>query len=49
VNAGAELGQIQSAADILSPMLIGSFVLIGIFPLLMKRLLVWIQTRRQQA
>ena len=48
VNAGAELGQIESAGDILSPMLIGSFILLGIFPLIMKRLLVWIQTRRQQ-
>ena len=48
VNAGAELGQIESAGDILSPMLIGSFILLGIFPLIMKRLLGWIQTRRQQ-
>ena len=32
VNAGAELGQIESAGDILSPMLIGSFILLGIFP-----------------
>ena len=37
VNAGAELGQIESAGDILSPMLIGSFILLGIFPLIMKR------------
>ena len=42
VNAGSELGQIESAGDIFSPMLIGSFVLIGIFPLLMKRILDWI-------
>ena len=48
VNAGAELGQIESAGDILSPILIGSFILLGIFPLIMKRLLGWIQTRRQQ-
>ena len=48
VNAGAKLGQIESAGDILSPILIGSFILLGIFPLIMKRLLGWIQTRRQQ-
>ena len=45
VNAGSELGQIESAGDILSPMLIGSFILLCIFPLMMKRFLVWIQTR----
>jgi uncharacterized membrane protein YdjX (TVP38/TMEM64 family) len=47
VNAGAELGQIQSARDILSPMLNGSFILLGMFPLIMKSLLSWIKTRRQ--
>ena len=48
VNAGAELGQIESAGDILSPMLIGSFILLGIFPLMMKPFLGWIRTRRPQ-
>ena len=48
VNAGSELGQIESAGDILSPMLIGSFVLIGIFPLLMKRFLSWVQKRQEE-
>ena len=48
VNAGSELGQIESAEDILSPMLIGSFVLIGTFPLLMKRFLSWVQKRQEE-
>ena len=48
VNAGAELGQIQSSGDILSPMLLGSFILLGIFPMMTKRLLSWYKTRLQQ-
>lgn len=37
VNAGTQLGQLESTADILSPGLIGSFVLLGLFPLLAKK------------
>lgn len=37
VNAGTQLGQLKSTADILSPGLIGSFVLLGLFPLLAKK------------
>ena len=37
VNAGTQLGQIKSTADILSPGLIGSFVLLGLFPLIAKK------------
>ena len=44
VNAGSELGKIQSIDDILSPQLIISFVLLGIFPLLVKKILTAIQT-----
>lgn len=36
VNAGTQLANIESTSDILSPELIGSFVLLGIFPLLAK-------------
>jgi len=36
VNAGTQLGRIESTGDILSPALIGSFVLLGLFPLLAK-------------
>lgn len=39
VNAGAQVGQIEalSVSGILSPALIGSFVLLGIFPLLIRK------------
>ncbi len=36
VNAGTQLAQLESTSDILSPALIGSFVLLGVFPLLAK-------------
>jgi len=39
VNAGAELGNLTSPKDILSPSLLGAFVLLGVVPLLLKRLL----------
>ena len=46
VNAGTQLGQIESAGDVLSPGLITSFVLLGIFPLLAKRLVDFIKARQ---
>jgi len=46
VNAGSELAKIESLGDILSPTLIGSFVLLGIFPLLVKKLISIIETKR---
>ena len=45
VNAGSELGKIQTIDDILSPTLIISFVLLGIFPLLVKKILAGIQAK----
>jgi pyruvate/2-oxoglutarate dehydrogenase complex dihydrolipoamide dehydrogenase (E3) component/uncharacterized membrane protein YdjX (TVP38/TMEM64 family) len=36
VNAGTQLAAIDSTGDILSPTLIGSFVLLGLFPLIAK-------------
>ena len=45
VNAGSELGKIQTIDDIFSPQLIISFVLLGIFPLLVKKILTAIQTK----
>ncbi len=36
VNAGTQLARIESSSGILSPALIGSFVLLGLFPLLAK-------------
>ena len=39
VNAGSQLGQIELIADILSPTLIVSFVILGTFPLVAKKCL----------
>lgn len=46
VNAGTQLGSISRTSDILSPGLIGSFVLLGLFPLLAKWLLAFLKRRR---
>jgi uncharacterized membrane protein YdjX (TVP38/TMEM64 family) len=37
VNAGTQLGQVENTGDILSPSLLGSFALLGVFPLLAKK------------
>ncbi|GAB3674871.1 FAD-dependent oxidoreductase [Salinisphaera aquimarina] len=39
VNAGTQLGQLQSLSGVLSPGLIGSFVLLGLFPLIARKTL----------
>ncbi|MGY8773558.1 FAD-dependent oxidoreductase [Spongiibacter tropicus] len=46
VNAGVQLGQVDSLSGILSPSLIVAFSLLGIFPLLAKRVLGSLQHRR---
>lgn len=46
VNAGRQLGELESLGGILSPGVIGAFVLLGIFPLLARRLLDVIKARR---
>ncbi|WP_301288341.1 FAD-dependent oxidoreductase [Natronospira proteinivora] len=46
VNAGTQLARIDSAGDVLSPVLIGSFVLLGLFPLITKRIMEWTKRRR---
>lgn len=46
VNAGRELGQLDSLGGILSPGLLGAFVLLGVFPLLARKLLDRLQARR---
>ncbi|SDK81454.1 Pyruvate/2-oxoglutarate dehydrogenase complex, dihydrolipoamide dehydrogenase (E3) component [Modicisalibacter muralis] len=46
VNAGQELGELQSLGGILSPELIISFVLIGLFPLLARWLIDIVKRRR---
>ncbi len=42
VNAGTQLGKINSLSGILSPALLGSFVLLGFFPLLAKKIITLI-------
>jgi pyruvate/2-oxoglutarate dehydrogenase complex dihydrolipoamide dehydrogenase (E3) component/uncharacterized membrane protein YdjX (TVP38/TMEM64 family) len=49
VNAGTQLGQLESLSGILSPSLLLSFVLLGVFPLLAKKLLNVIKARRVYA
>lgn len=46
VNAGTQLAAIQSPSDILSPALLGSFVLLGVFPLIAKAGIGWLQQRK---
>ena len=46
VFAGTQLAQIDSLQGILSPGLIGAFVLLGVFPLLAKKTLELIKRRR---
>lgn len=38
VNAGTQLATIKSLSDIASPILVGSFALLGIFPLIAKKI-----------
>ncbi len=49
VNAGTRLGELESASGILSPGLLGSFVLLGLFPLLARRLLSLVKSRKALA
>lgn len=48
VNAGTQLAKIESPGDVLSPELIFSFVLLGLFPLIAKRTLVYIRKQRHE-
>ena len=49
INAGTQLARIESAKGILSPGLIGSFVLLGVFPLVAKRVVDAIEARKVYA
>lgn len=49
VNAGTQLAQLESLSGILSPSLLLSFALLGVFPLLAKKLLAFIKARRVYA
>jgi len=49
INAGTQLAQLENLSDVLSPGLLASFVLLGIFPLLAKKVVAIIQSRRVYA
>jgi pyruvate/2-oxoglutarate dehydrogenase complex dihydrolipoamide dehydrogenase (E3) component/uncharacterized membrane protein YdjX (TVP38/TMEM64 family) len=49
VNAGTQLAKIDSLKGILSPALIGSFVLLGLFPLIAKKIVDAVKARQVYA
>ncbi len=49
VNAGKQIADIESLSGILSPGLILSFVLLGIFPLLVKKIIQFVRKRMNKA
>ena len=49
VNAGTQLGQLTSLQGIVSPGLLGSFVLLGLFPLIARRIVETVQKRQVYA
>ncbi len=46
VNAGKEIAQIESLAGIVSPSLLASFVLLGLFPVTVKKIMSFYRRRR---
>jgi pyruvate/2-oxoglutarate dehydrogenase complex dihydrolipoamide dehydrogenase (E3) component/uncharacterized membrane protein YdjX (TVP38/TMEM64 family) len=49
VNAGTQIAQLESLSGILSPELMGSFVLLGIFPILAKKVVEWLKAKKVYA
>ena len=49
VYAGTQLAKIQSLKDVLSPGLITAFVILGLLPITTRKLLQWIQERKNAA
>ena len=47
VNAGTQLAKVEALGDILSPGLLFSFVLLGVFPLIAKKLVNFIKQQQQ--
>ena len=45
INAGKELGRIDSLSGILSPSLLISFAVLGVFPIVAKKILGWVRAR----
>jgi len=46
VNAGKELGKLEALSGILSPSLLISFVILGLFPITVKKVMGWYQKRK---
>lgn len=46
VNAGSQISQITSPGDILSPKIFLSFALLGVFPLITKKIIDYLRARR---
>ena len=49
VNAGTQIAALESTAQILSPALLGSLIMLGVFPILARKLVAWAQERKQYA
>ncbi len=49
VNAGTQIARIDSLSGLVSPALIGSFVLLGVFPLVAKKVVDWLKARKVYA
>lgn len=49
INAGTQLAQINSLSGIVSPGLLPSFGVLGVFPMLAKKLMALLQSRRVYA
>ncbi len=47
VYAGTELAKVQSLSDIASPSLLGAFVLLGLFPILSKKIIEILRKKRE--
>ncbi|OIN86505.1 MAG: TVP38/TMEM64 family protein [Alphaproteobacteria bacterium CG1_02_46_17] len=48
VYAGTELGKLQSLSDIASPPMLAAFVLLGLFPIIAKKIIATIRGRRRK-
>jgi len=48
VNAGTQLAKIESPSDVLSPELLFSFLLLGLFPLIAKKTLIYIRKKKHE-
>lgn len=47
VNAGKELGRLESLSGILSPSMLAAFALLGLFPLAVKKGVAWARARKK--